>query len=150
MQELDRDLENQIIQTALLMTSAEHQTKKMEAPFQQRLMLNVAYARNAFAEDSAAHLAARSVVIKGNVLNVELEESSQRYIVEYVAFNSDGESERVRTPRVDTSEGAYFKVLAPNLKGRTCIIYKANQSMGDKGRTVRIAPCIIPLGSKER
>ena len=134
MQELDRDLENQIIQTALLMTSAEHQTKKMEAPFQQRLMLNVAYARNAFAEDSAARLAARSVVIKGNVLNVELEESSQRYIVEYVAFNSDGESERVRTPRVDTSEGAYFKVLAPNLKGRT----------------VRIAPCIIPLGSKER
>ena len=69
------------------MTSAEHQTKKMEAPFQQRLMLNVAYARNAFAEDSAARLAARSVAIKGKVLNVELEESSQRYIVEYVAFN---------------------------------------------------------------
>lgn len=34
MQELDRDLENQIIQTALFMTAAEHQTKKMEAPFQ--------------------------------------------------------------------------------------------------------------------
>lgn len=151
MQEIDRDTENQIIQTALFMTSSEHQTKKMEAPFQQRLMLNVAYARNAFAEDSCrTSCSAFQLQIKGHVLNVEFEESSQRYIVEYRAFNSDGDSERVRTPRVDTSEGAYFKVLAPNLKGRTCIIYKANQPMGDKGRTVRIAPCIIPLGSKER
>lgn len=151
MQEANPELENLVIQTALLMTSSEHTTKSASAPFQERLMRNVAFAKAAFTEDSAARLAARSVALKGYVENVEFEESSQRYVVEYKAFNSDGGSEKVRTPRVDTAEGAYYKTLAPKLPGRTCIIYKANQAMGDgKGRTFRVAPCIIPITSGGR
>jgi hypothetical protein len=148
--------ENTIIECALIMTAIERamrSPKEQQSPYMHSLLVNQAAVVSAFSEDSPSRLLASSQKLYGTVLDFDLEESSRRYVITFKASNADN-PETVRTLRIDSPGCDYLKDYVPRLVGKRCVIYKAKQTMGDsasgKGRTVRIAPCIIPLGSKER
>lgn len=74
-----------------------------------------------------------SDVILGRLVSVDLEESSRRYVVEYVARNGrtgdDGERAReiLRTPRIDGRDGDFYESLGKRLAnsvGRDVLLYK--------------------------
>lgn len=74
-----------------------------------------------------------SVRIRANVISVEFEESSKRYVITYHASNADnGQTETIRTPRSDTYEG---KLLAQDIEklksyagsNKQVVIFKHNE-----------------------
>ena len=95
-----------------------------------------------------------SVRVYAKITGVEFEESSQRYIVSFRAANAEegSEDEKIRTDRVDASNGEFVKRMvkggdASKLVGKHAFVYKRNEPMKDaKGRTVRVCPFLEILG----
>ena len=146
--------EDIMIACALLMTSIQRSTSA-RGPHQAALLSNLSLARAAFDDGSAARLMVDATRLVGVVEKCELEESSTRFLITFRAANSaNGQSETIRSMRTDSPGFAYLKEYIPSLIGRRCLIYKTNEAQsgnsGDKGRTVRISPCIIPISSRER
>lgn len=144
--------ENWIIGCALLMTAVE-QTREGSSRRpgdQEALLRNECKALAAFADDSAARLLAGSRKIVARVTDYKFEGSSKRYVISFRAANSEKETETIRTMRTDSPGGGYLIDYVPQLVGKRCVIFKANQPMEgprSNGRTVRVAPFIVPIVS---
>lgn len=89
---------------------------------------------------SLAVRALDSVRIYSDIKSIEFEESSQRYVIKFRAYNNnDGdEDEIIRSPRMDSYDG---KILKPVIQTAIndvsksghcrCIIYKNNEQVSD-------------------
>lgn len=106
----------------------------------------------ALGDNSLAMIVQNSVRIVAKVLSQEFEESSQRYLITFRAFDSE-KDEHIRSERADGSHGERVHQLwNRNLVGHACIIYKFNEKpKGDKasGKNAsgyRVAPYIYDLG----
>ncbi len=103
------------------------------------------------ADNSLAVLVQNSVRLVGTIKNIEFEESSQRYLITFLASNSE-EDEIVRSERVDSARGSVVKELwgRNNLIGHRVVLYKHNERVGeDKKREkgYRVAPWVTDLGA---
>ncbi len=103
------------------------------------------------ADNSLAVLVQNSVRLVGTIKNIEFEESSQRYLITFLATNAE-EDEIVRSERVDSARGSVVKELwgRSNLIGHRVVLYKHNERVGeDKKREkgYRVAPWVTDLGA---
>lgn len=98
-------------------------------------------------EDSLPMQVLSAVKLRAIVKDVRFEESSNRYIITFLANNGKND-EQIRSPRMDSYYGKILKdTLTPELVGKTVIIYKINEERTDKpGQTVRVCPMIDVLG----
>lgn len=90
---------------------------------------------------------AGAVPIRCSIVSVSLEESSQRFLIEFIADGSDT-PEQIRSDRVDGRRGdevrAMWRAFAP---GERAVIYKTNENQSaDRANGYRVAPYVIPLG----
>ena len=87
----------------------------------------------------------QSIPIVGKVLSVSFESSSQRYVLEFIAVNSN-KTEHIRSDRVDGERGKFIHEMFSNLQGKRVVIYKCNEPIsGGNGKTVRVAPFVREL-----
>lgn len=103
------------------------------------------------AENSLAVLVQKSVRLIGTIKDIKFEESSQRYLITFLASNAE-EDEIVRSERVDSARGSVVRELwgRNNLIGHRVVLYKHNERVGeDKKREkgYRVAPWVTDLGA---
>jgi hypothetical protein len=100
-------------------------------------------------EDSIPMRALGSVRIPCEVKGIEMEESSQRLVISFVAIgrNATGEVETVRSDRLDGVNGNLVRQMwNPSIVGHRCVIYKCTEETGDRTKPkVRIAPFVRVL-----
>lgn len=99
-------------------------------------------------EGSLPMRALSCVRIRCRVTSVELEESSTRFVVTYVAANSeDGTPERVRTDRTDGPAGAAVRRMWQDLSGHEAVILKHTERATKAApQGFRISPVAFDLG----
>lgn len=86
------------------------------------------------------------------VTSVTLEESTSRYVIEFVALKGDGELEQIRSDRTDGSLGPVVtRMWGPQLVGHRAVIYKLNEQGKDAKASngYRVAPWVVDLGLME-
>lgn len=85
------------------------------------------------AEDSIAMQAQRAYRIRATVTGVSFEESSQRYVLKYVAQRGgDGEEEQIRSDRIDRRFGKSVVEMFSELEpGDEVVIFKLNEKAND-------------------
>jgi hypothetical protein len=97
-------------------------------------------------EDSIPMRALGSVRIPCEIKGIEMEESSQRFVISFVAIgrNATGEVETVRSDRLDGVNGNLVRQMwSPSIVGHRCVIYKCTEETGDRLKPkVRIAPFV--------
>ena len=102
-------------------------------------------------ERSLPSMVAHSVRIAATINSVEFEETSQRYLIKFMADNGD-EEERVRSERTDANhKDAVKKIWQRDLVGHRVIIFKYKDKVGSKEAPngYRISPYCIDLGKAE-
>lgn len=110
-------------------------------------VLNIAKMKS---DSSLAVLVQKSVRLVGTIKDIKFEESSQRYLVTFLAKGND-DDEIVRSERVDSPRGETVKELwgRGNLVGHRVVLFKHNERAGeDKKREkgYRVAPWVTDLG----
>ena len=68
--------------------------------------------------------------LAATIESVELEESSQRYVVTFKVASED-DSETARTERIDGQRGALVKRMWPGLAGHKALLFKHNDRVGE-------------------
>lgn len=100
--------------------------------------------------NSIAMKAQRAVKIRGTVVSLALEQSSQRYVLTYSARNGEAD-EQIRSERIDGPHGnaveAMFSSLVP---GDEVVVFKLNEESSDARfpHGYRVAPYIKKLSNK--
>lgn len=100
-----------------------------EASAERAILKRLSLAENLLADDSIAMRMMDSVRIVATVKDIKFEESSQRYVVTFVADKGDGKVETIRTDRTDDwRTGALVKRMwNPQLVGQKVVIFKHNE-----------------------
>lgn len=149
-QYVDEAMQEMAIAAALSMTAAKRSSQNVDAQkssFEFDVMVNTRYAMKMFHEGSLPRLLLASFRLIATVTQVGFEESSQRFVVHFQC--EGGKLEMIRTLRTDTYYGADIKHMVNDIVGKRCLIYKTNVPMagkeGERGRTVRVTPYIMPL-----
>ena len=149
-QYVDETTQEMAIAAALAMVAAKRSSQNVDAQessFEFDVMVNTRYVMKMFHEGSLPRLLLSSFRLIATVKQVEFEESSQRFVIHFQC--EGGEPETVRTLRTDTYYGADIKRMVNDITGRRCLIYKTNVPVagkeGERGRTVRVTPYIMPL-----
>lgn len=109
------------------------------------VLKNLLYLRKFYSDKGLISRTLEAIPLKVTIKDKQLEESSQRYIISFVADNStDGEIETIRTDRIDSWSGDEVKALWEPVKpGVIAIIYKTYEETGNaKAPRVRIAPFV--------
>ena len=99
-------------------------------------------------DSSLAMLVQNAVRIRAKVVSVKFEDSSQRFLIEYVASNNEtGEVETIRSERTDGIHGNTAKQIWSEIsKDDEVVIFKKNEPASDKSRNAangyRVAPWV--------
>lgn len=86
------------------------------------------------------------------VKSVTFEESTSRYLVEFVALKGDGGTEQIRSDRTDGSLGPVVqRMWGGGLAGHRAVVYKLNEPGKDAKASngYRVAPWVVDLGLME-
>lgn len=149
-EEVNDGMQNLAITAALAMTAARRRPEGkggQSGSFEFEVMENTRYAMQMLREGSLPRMLLKSVRLIGTVSAVEFEESSQRFLIHFQC--DGGEPETARTLRTDASYGGDIQRMVEGIQGKRCLIYKTNVPMsgadGERGRTVRVVPYIVPL-----
>ena len=108
--------------------------------------------RRALGEHSLAMEVHAALPINATITRIDLEASSQRYLVEFLADNNEnGVVETIRTDRLDGARGDIVRRLwTPSLAGHRARIYKLNSparpGADGKAREYRRAVFVEDLG----
>lgn len=106
---------------------------------------------NATKDNSIAMLVQEAVRIRAKVVSIEYEDSSKRYLVEYVASNSDsGKTETIRSERTDGVHGKVVRQIWEGIsRGDEVIVFKRNEFANDNGKGLasgyRVAPWVTRI-----
>lgn len=109
------------------------------------VMVAAARLQNYSRDSSLPSRMLKATPIIAKVCDVAFEESSRRYLITFIAKNSD-EEEHIRTDRLDGGCGEQISAMVNDCVGKHCVIYKLLEKQGAKGgRDVRVAPYIKAL-----
>lgn len=100
-----------------------------ETGVERAVLKRLSLAEDLLADDSIAMRMMDSIRIVATIKDVRFEESSQRYVVSFVADRGDGKVETIRTDRTDDwRTGALVKRMwGSNLVGQKVVIFKHNE-----------------------
>lgn len=89
---------------------------------------------------------AGAVPIRCSISSISLEESSQRFLIEFTADGSDT-SEQIRSDRVDGRRGDEVRAMwGAVVPGTRAVIYKTNENQSaERSSGYRVAPYVVPL-----
>lgn len=98
---------------------------KTEADIERALVKRTLTARKMLHEKGLVMRVLDSTPIKATIKSIELEESSQRYVVTFLADNAQDGDETIRTDRIDGYNGEFVKATwHAGLIGKKVTIYK--------------------------
>ena len=141
-------LQQRIVLAAI--QSVDFSDYKSYTDLEQAICQRVITIRDFIDPRSVACQVAESVPIFATIKSVTYEESSTRYVVNYVADRNsfgDNAEEHIRSSRTDGKGGASVRRMWENLKsGDHVIIYKTMEETGDRKKpSVRVAPYVKKL-----
>ena len=141
-------LQQRIVLAAI--KSVDFSDYKSYTDLEQAICQRVITIRDFIDPRSVACQVAESVPIFATIKSVTYEESSTRYVVNYVADRNsfgDNAEEHIRSSRTDGKGGASVRRMWENLKsGDHVIIYKTMEETGDRKKpSVRVAPYVKRL-----
>lgn len=141
-------LQQRIVLAAI--QSIDFSEYKTYTELEQALCQRVITIRDFVDPRSVASQVAEAIPIFATIKSVTYEESSTRFVINYVADrNSFGENaeEHIRSNRTDGKGGASVRRMWENLKsGDHVIIYKTMEETGDRKKpSVRVAPYVKKL-----
>lgn len=103
-------------------------------------------------DNSLAMMVQNAVRIRAKVVSVKFEQSSQRYLISYIASNNGtGEIETIRSERIDGPHGKIAERIWSGIhEDDEVVIFKKNEVANDNGRNAsngyRVAPWVVVVG----
>lgn len=142
----DKTLDNKIA-VATAFASIDFTQCRTTADAEAAVLRRLDLASRMLSDDSIAMRMCDAARITATIQSIELEESSKRYLVKFVADKStDGKVETIRTDRTDGRSGDLVRAMwSQELVGKHVLLYKNNEMpTNDQAAEIRKSGRSVP------